>query len=215
MVDVEEFIKMLGAVHKTSPFGYMFATPDEARNALARMGMIAPPSERLGLDISETDGVFGLFTGLNEAGLLFEGLEGDTDGYPANLSDIYETMDIRGVAGHYFLKPLARAIDGFKKGRKSAIERGADRAEKFIEEKKKEIFAEEEKKPMIVPPYIAYIGGRPAEPKEIVPYAERYLGGIPYQPYEKEPYVAKKLKNIRVMPIPNLEEIRNYFERSG
>ncbi len=238
MGGVEEFIKMLGAVHKTSPFGYMFVTPEEARNALARMGMITPPSGKFGLDTSEIDDSFGLFTGLNEGGELYKGLEGETDGTAANLSDIYETMDLRGVAGHYFLKPLARAIEGFNNGKK----RGEDRAEKIIDEAHKKIFGEEKmlekpKQPYIMSPYHAYLGGRPAAPSHIVPYSQAYLGRVsgPYRAYRevnsketrttynpsdfaKNPYLANTLSeetSIVVNPLPNLEEIRNYFERGG
>lgn len=167
MADIEEFLKMLGAVHKTSPFGYMFATPEEARNALARMGMITPPGEKFGLDTGETDASFGLFTGLNEAGQLFEGLEGDTDGYPANLSDIYETMDLRGTAGHYFLKPAARAIEGLRAAASKKNKEGIDRANEFLAETYKKIFAPEEE-----------LGGKKGASEGVVPDYDQKLGGL-------------------------------------
>ncbi|MFZ3077547.1 MAG: hypothetical protein WA139_03770 [Candidatus Aenigmatarchaeota archaeon] len=87
-----------------------------------------------------------------------------------------------------------------------------------------------------VPSYHAYFGGRPTAPRHIVPYMQAYLGGITgqhgpyvgtnedesevYNPsdFVKNPYLARTLSkesSIIVNPIPNLEEIRNYFERGG
>jgi hypothetical protein len=88
--------------------------PGIVRNTLEHMGMIE--TEKPGPE-DEIEGCSGLFTRGNEAGELEKGLL-DERGQPANLATTYRTMDVRGVLGAYFAKPVVKTIAGLLNGRK-------------------------------------------------------------------------------------------------